>query len=128
MNFNRKYFTKHGFHLNNAGKEGLAEVTASQIKKIIKYSSNENPVIPLQWKEESINRSISANTTHLPTRKTAVDNSLKLESPLIQAHDSQQEMIEPECTSRTSNRQKKATVSRNDDFFMVNADIDSLIN
>jgi hypothetical protein len=26
MNFNRKYFTKHGFHLNNAGKTGLAKI------------------------------------------------------------------------------------------------------
>jgi hypothetical protein len=24
MNFNRKYFTKHGLRLNNVGKEGLA--------------------------------------------------------------------------------------------------------
>jgi hypothetical protein len=29
MNFNRKYFTKHGFHLNNVGKVGLAKVIAS---------------------------------------------------------------------------------------------------
>jgi len=107
MNFNRKYFTKHGFHLNNAGKGGLAKVTASQIKKIINYSSNENPIIPLQWKEEFINKTNTPNTTQLPTRKTAVDNSLKLESPLIQA-DSQQELIEPECTCRTSNKQKKS--------------------
>jgi hypothetical protein len=28
MNFNRKYFTKHGLHLNNVGKEGLAQVIA----------------------------------------------------------------------------------------------------
>jgi len=109
MDFNRKYFSKHGFHLNNAGKERLAKVIASQIKKIINYSSNENPVISPQWKDEFINKSISANTTKLHTRKTAVDNSLKLESPLIQA-DSQQELIEPECICRTSNRQKKATI------------------
>jgi hypothetical protein len=24
MNFNRKYFTEHGLHVNNVGKEGLA--------------------------------------------------------------------------------------------------------
>jgi hypothetical protein len=88
INFNRKYFSKDGFHLNNVGKEGLAKVIASQINKIIYCSSNENPVISLQWKEESINKSITVNTTHPSTRKTAVDNSPKLESPLIQAHDS----------------------------------------
>jgi len=126
MNFNRKYFTKHGFYLNNAGKEGLAKVIASQINKIINCSSNENPVISLQWKEESIDKSIIVNTTHSSTQKTAVDNSPKLESPLIQTYDSQQELIGSECTRRISNRQKKATVSRNSDFFMVNTDTDCL--
>jgi hypothetical protein len=116
MNFNRKYFTKHGFHLNNAGKEGLAKVIASQINKIVNSSSNENPVISLQSKDESINKSIIVNTTHLSTRKTAVDSPPKSESPLIQAHDSQQELIGSECTRRTSNRQKKATISRNSEF------------
>jgi hypothetical protein len=115
MNFNRKYFTKHGFHLNNAGKEGLAKVIASQINKIINCSSNENPVIFLQWKEECIDKSIIVNTTHSSTRKTAVDNSAKVESPLIQTLDRQQELIGSECTHRISNRQKKATVSRNSD-------------
>jgi hypothetical protein len=67
MNFNRKYFTKHGFHLNNAGKEGLVKVTASQINKIINCSSNENPVISLHWKEESINNSIIVTTSHPST-------------------------------------------------------------
>ena len=116
INFNRKYFTKHGFHLNNAGKEGLAKVIASQINMIINCSSNENPVIPLQWKEEATTKSIIVNTTHLSTQKTAMDNSPKLESPLIETHDSQQELIGSECTSRISNRQKKATISRNSDF------------
>jgi len=115
MNFNRKYFTKHGHHLNNACKEGLAKLIASQINKIINCSSNENPVISLQWKEESVNKSIIVNTTHLSIQKTAVDNSPKLESSL--AHDSQQELIGSECTRRTSNRQKKAIISRNSDFF-----------
>jgi hypothetical protein len=116
MNFNRKYFIKHGFHLNNASKGGLAKVIASQINKIINCSLNENPVISLQWKDESINKSIIVNTTHLSTQTTAVNNPPKLEFPLIQAHDSQQELIGSECTRRTSNRQKKATVSRNSDF------------
>jgi hypothetical protein len=28
MNFNKNYFTKHGLHLNNVGKEGLAKLIA----------------------------------------------------------------------------------------------------
>jgi len=58
MNFDRKYFTKHGLHLNNVGEEGLAKVITSQINKIIKCSLNDKPIIFLQWKDESINKSI----------------------------------------------------------------------
>jgi hypothetical protein len=75
MNFNRKYFTKHGLHLNNVGKEGLAKLTASQINKISNCRSKQNPVIFLQWKEESINKSITVHLSHPSTQKTAVDNS-----------------------------------------------------
>jgi hypothetical protein len=67
MNFNRKCFTNHGLHLNNAGKESLAKAIASQINKIINCSSNEIPVISLQWKEESNNQSIIENMAHSPT-------------------------------------------------------------
>jgi hypothetical protein len=38
MNFNRKYFTKHGLHLDNAAKEGLGKLIASQISKVINCS------------------------------------------------------------------------------------------
>jgi hypothetical protein len=65
-------------------------------------------VISLQWKDESINKNIIVNTTHLSTQKIVVDNPPKLEFPLIQAHDSQQELIGSE-----SNRKKKAN---NSDF------------
>ena len=32
---NRKYFTKHGLHLNSIGKELLAKLTATQIDELI---------------------------------------------------------------------------------------------
>ena len=35
INFTREYFTKHGLHLNNAGKERLAKLTASQANKLV---------------------------------------------------------------------------------------------
>jgi hypothetical protein len=57
-----------------------------------------------------------------------VDNLSKLGSPLIHKHNSQQELIGSESTYRTTNRQNKATVSRDSEFFMVNIDTDSLTN
>jgi hypothetical protein len=48
MNFDRRYFTKHGFHLNNVDKDKLAKIIALQINKIFKLSLNDKFVTPLQ--------------------------------------------------------------------------------
>jgi hypothetical protein len=50
IDFNRKYYTKHGLHLNNAGKEWLAKLIASQIDKLVSYNSKTEPIIALHWK------------------------------------------------------------------------------
>jgi lysophospholipase L1-like esterase len=46
IDFNRKYYTKHGLHLNNAGKEWLAKLIASQIDRLV-TSTKLNPQLPL---------------------------------------------------------------------------------
>ena len=55
MTTDRKHFTKHGFHLNIIGKEGLAREIALQITEIIKPTLNNNkPMLPLPWNEEPV--------------------------------------------------------------------------
>jgi hypothetical protein len=81
MNFDRRYFTKHGFHLNNVGKDKLAKVIALQINKIFKPSLNDRFVISLQWKDETTNNSSTVNNSHISSEKT--DNPSKLDSPLL---------------------------------------------
>jgi hypothetical protein len=110
MNFDRRYFTKHGFHINNVGKDKLAKVIALQINKIFKPSLNDKFVIPLQWKDETTNNSSTVNTSHISGEKTAMDNPSKLDSPFL--HD----LRASKCIHRTSNRQNKARISRNSDF------------
>ena len=39
---NRKCFTRHGMHLNNAGKEWLSELIATKICKLIKIITERN--------------------------------------------------------------------------------------
>jgi hypothetical protein len=116
MNFNRKCFTKHGLHLNNAGKEELAKVVALQINKIINYTSNDNLVIPLRWIEEPINKSFIGNSTHPLNGNTAMDNLPRLDIPQTRSHGNQLELIAPDSARRTSARQKKATINRHNDF------------
>jgi lysophospholipase L1-like esterase len=64
MDCNRKYFTKHGLHLNNAGKEWLAKLIATQIDNPIYNINRTEPVIALNWKEETTNKSINVTDNH----------------------------------------------------------------
>jgi len=50
----RKYFTKHGLHQNNLGKERLAKEIASQIREIVNLGTINELAYPLHWKEEHI--------------------------------------------------------------------------
>jgi hypothetical protein len=62
----RKHFTKHGLHLNNAGKEWLAKLIATQIEKFINNINKIEPVIALNWIEETTNMSINVTDNHKP--------------------------------------------------------------
>ena len=66
IDFNRKYFTKHGLHLNNPGKEWLDKLIASQIDKLVSDINKTEPIIALNWKEETTNVSISVTNNHKP--------------------------------------------------------------
>ena len=52
MESNRKYYTKHGLHLNKAGKEGLARSIAYLVNQIMLKENKEKSVIPLNWKAD----------------------------------------------------------------------------
>jgi len=58
MESNRNDYTKHGLHLNNARKEGLARSIANLINQIVLRENKEKQVITLNWKEE-VNMDIS---------------------------------------------------------------------
>jgi len=47
IDFNRKYYTKHGLHLNNAGKGWLDKLIASQIDDLVSIINKTEPIIAL---------------------------------------------------------------------------------
>ena len=49
----RQNYTKQGFHLNKAGKEGLARQMAKQIIDFTKTEYKDIPVIALAWKDNT---------------------------------------------------------------------------
>jgi lysophospholipase L1-like esterase len=80
MSNNRRHFTKHGFHLNNLGKEWFAKQTALQIELQTKLASKPETVIPLSWKEETTNserhtvESLISTSQTLNNKSNSVNN------------------------------------------------------
>ena len=104
INPNRELFTKHGLHLNGRGKEMIAKQIVAQLPNIL--GRKDEGVISLGWKNDQIKgESISVfdNRTQSPAKRN---------SDFIH-----EETIDSEATlPRTSNRQKKVPVIRNNDF------------
>jgi hypothetical protein len=107
IDYDRKYFTSHGLHLNGLGKEILAKKLASHICTILE--KRKTPQLSLGWK---IDHNIGTSTS--VTENNTVDHSNKI---MVSKHviTSNQETR----VNITSNRKKKTPVSRTDDFFMV---------
>ena len=114
MDFHRKHFTKHGFHLNNAGKEELAKLIASQIDKLI--SNSFEPMTALKLKEDPTNE--DSNTTDHPKPNVVLseDDFSKTMTPPVQISNCQGDMTDNDSFRRTSKRQKKAPVTKSNDF------------
>ena len=79
---------------------------ATQIDKLINNINKTEPVIALNWKEETTNESIKLTDNHMPNLLTTDDLS-KVSVPLTQIHNSQGNMTDSESLRRTSNRQKR---------------------
>ena len=107
MDFHRKHFTKHGFHLNNAGKEELAKLIASQIDKLI--SNSFEPMTALKWKEDPTNEDINTTDYHKPNVVSSEDDFSKTMTPPVQISNCQGDMTDNDSFRRTSNRQKKSS-------------------
>jgi hypothetical protein len=108
------YFTRHGVHLNNTGKEWISKLVATQIHGLVKSNNKEKPVIVLNWKDEPTNKQIPVNVHSVSKTSLRQNNS------------NQTDIADKEnvvCT--TSNRQKRVPFTRHNDFFMATVTSDS---
>ena len=112
----RKCFTKHGFHQNKLGNDGLAKEIACQINKIITSGSDNKPAYPVHWKEERIAKNTIMNIVPPLNCTRHEGNVPETETKSPQGHSSQQKLTKLDCLQRTSNRQNKATIQRNNEF------------
>lgn len=104
-NLHRKYFTRHGMHLNKHGKEWLSKQIATQIHRLVESNSKDTPIIPLKWKIEPISKQNSANplleqTITCPINPNKPNGSVTVET----------------LTNRVPNRNRRLPITRSDDF------------
>ena len=104
---NRKYFTRHGMHLNKGGKEWLSKLTATQICRLVK-NNTDVPVIALNWKDESTDRQNTVNS--LSEQKTTYPISLGWNKPDGSVSDDK-------SLNRVITRNRKLPVTRSKDFY-----------
>jgi lysophospholipase L1-like esterase len=61
-----RFFTRHGFHLNRAGKECLAKQITGQIELLVKLLRKDSHTLNLKWKEETVSLNKNNNVTNSP--------------------------------------------------------------
>jgi len=85
----RKYFTRHGMHLNNSGKECLSKLIATQINRLVNGNNKDVPAVPLNWKDELTDKQniVNPDTTVMDEKSLnrAVTRSRRL--PVTRSND-----------------------------------------
>jgi len=76
---NRKYFTRHGMHLNKSGNARLSKLVATWICRLVKSNNRYVPVIPLKWKDELTDKQNTVNS--FSEQKTTCPISLGWNKP-----------------------------------------------
>ena len=103
----RKYFTRHGMHLNKLGKEWLSKQIATQINRFVESKSKDASKIPLKWKIEPIDKQNAANTLI----------EQKAECPINATRNRQENSSATDLlTNRAPNRNRRLPVTRSNDF------------
>ena len=103
-------------HLNNAGQEWLAKLIASQTDKLVSDINKTEPIIALNWKEQTTNVSINVTNNHKPNPMLTEDDFSKVLVSPIQIHNNQGNKTDSELLCKISSGQKKAPVTRSKDF------------
>jgi hypothetical protein len=107
-NLDRKFFTRHGLHLNKRGKEWLAKLLATQINRLVINKAMVSPKIALKWKDESaVNQylEILMKSKSPPAQTNNTNSKIQIDT-----------LHKETAVPRTSNRQKRQPITRNKDF------------
>jgi len=88
-------------HLNQAGKEWFAKLIASQTDEPISDFNKTEPIIALNWKEETTNVSITVTKNHKPNLMLTEDDFSKVLVSPIQIHNNRGNRTDSELLRNT---------------------------
>ena len=114
---NRKYFTRHGLHLNNSGKEWLSKQIATQIDNLIKDNNRDEYKIILKLKDESTNMNRNIKHDQNSNLQELDEDHTNIEVASNQNNTRQRVVSDNETVCRTSKRWTEVPISRNNDFY-----------
>jgi hypothetical protein len=125
----REYFTKHGMHLNEAGKEGIAQRLAIVVRSFRKRERM-SP-ISLYWKDDTSLSDPNGNESHITMCNLVTAPKLQLstipeeslgsevQDPAESLDKKTEEKVKT-ALSQPTKRQKKKTCIKKPGFFMDN--------
>jgi hypothetical protein len=93
-------------HLNKSGKEWLSKLIATQLCRLVKSKNRDVPEIASNWKDESEDKQNTVIVHTKPKISPDQDNSSQTDATHTQS-----------AVCRTSHRQKKVPITRNNYFF-----------
>lgn len=115
MSSNRYHYTKHGFHMNNLGKEWLAKQVASQIEKLTKPLNEPKSIIPLEWKDKHTTLHNNIHNNQELTKTLTVSETVGTIGPtILNQNPTANTISEPQL--RWSTRTKMVPRTRSRDF------------
>ena len=116
VNLERRYYTRHGLHMNVTGKELMAKNIIETIQYILKPSKR--TPLAMKWKnEENVQ-----NQDPKDDKKTAREKSKYTENRIggLQVEGKIDRQEEEETEVKTSRRSRKIPVTRSSDFLWPN--------
>lgn len=116
MSTNRRHFTKHGFHINNSGKEWFAKLIATQIEMLIQSTKKSELVIPLNWKVETTTLNITPDNKHENSMLSIGIDPVEILIPSTQTRNNLNNMVNEESIRRISSRNKKVPITMTKNF------------
>ena len=111
----RRFYTRHGLHMNLQGKEMFAKRTASKIKQLLELPNKPKQIIPLPSKEDLLTLSQTLSTD-ITVKELPIVKEIAESPDLGNISSSKPTPVSSDTHLRSSTRNKKVPCTMTTDF------------